>query len=108
MRHQSQERQSACWVRTEGGQQRSLGIDAPRGFRRHRIAMKDFGKKCRLHEELVGGSDAKDQSATIKSPAFQPQSARFNEINRGDFIALPEKHFVSGERSSLECVFIET
>ncbi len=65
-------------------------------------------EKRRLYEELTGGSDAKDQRSTIKSAAFQPQSSRFNEINRSDFIALPEQHFVSRERSSFEYFFIKT
>ena len=70
--------------------------------------MEAVGKQRRLYKELAGGSDAEDQQPTIKSAALEPQSPRFNEINRGDFVALSEKRFVSGERSSLECVFIET
>jgi hypothetical protein len=83
-------------ARSEGDAGRSGLMGSPASTRRR----KAFGKKCRLHEELIAGSDTKDQSPTIKSPAFQPQSARFNEINCGDFIALSEKHLVSGETTS--------
>jgi len=42
----------------------------------------------------------------LKAP-FQPQAPRFDEINRSDFVALPEKHLVSSERSSFERLLVE-
>jgi hypothetical protein len=37
----------------------------------------------------------------------QPQPAFFDEIDRLDFIALPEKKFTPRERSSLKFGFVE-
>ena len=70
--------------------------------------MEAVGKKRSLNEELTGGRDAEDQQPAIERPAFEPQSSCFNEINRGDVIALPEKRFISGERPPFKRLFVET
>src|SRR5262249_56908162 len=61
----------------------------------------------RFDEELARGCGAEEQQSTVEGAPFQPQPSFFNEINGSHSIALPEKHFVSGERSSFKRILVE-
>jgi hypothetical protein len=69
--------------------------------------MVSIGKKRRFNEELAGWRNAQDQQATVEGPPFQPQPSRFDEVDSSDFVALPEKHLVSGERSLFKRLLVQ-
>jgi hypothetical protein len=58
--------------------------------------------------QLLEPGDTEDQQPTVKGAPFQPQSSGFNEVNRRNLSALSKQSFISSERSSLYCLFVET
>ena len=49
-----------------------------------------------------------DQRTTVECLPLQPQASRFDKIDSGDFLALPEQHLISSERTSLKFLFVES
>jgi len=52
--------------------------------------VKEVGKERRFNKEFSSRRGSYDQRSAIESPPFQPQSPRFDEIDSGDFVTLPE------------------
>ena len=108
MSHKLEERESARWVSVECFQDRGFRINAhARRFGCHRVAMEDVGKQRGLDKEFAGRACPEHERASVERAPVQPQPPFFDEIDRLDFVALPEKTLVWAEPPPLKVGFVE-
>jgi hypothetical protein len=57
--------------------------------------MENLGKQRGFDKELAGRACPENRRSSVKRSPIQPKPPLFDEINGLDFVALPEKVFIS-------------